>query len=119
MRSNDLRDTGDAWRRMRASAAVLLGVTVALGLSCIGALAIGVDTRGKFGIVLGEALFLAVAGAFRIFMATGFGPLRRRRAFDPDRVRDAAPAALGWPLARARGDRRGYRDTGAGMARLS
>ncbi len=97
MRSNDLRDMGDAWRRMRASSAVLLGMTLALGLSGIGALAIGVDTRGKFGIVLGEALFLAVAGAFRIFMATGFGPLRRRRAFDPDRVRDAAPAALGWP----------------------
>lgn len=97
MRSNDLRDMGDAWRRMRASAAVLLGVTVAFALSGIAALAIGVDSRSKFGIVLGEALFLAVMGSFRIFMAAGFGPLRRRRAFDPDRVRDAPTPALGWP----------------------
>jgi hypothetical protein len=31
-----------------------------------------------------------------VFMAASFGPLRRRRAFEPDRVRDTA-GALGWP----------------------
>ena len=97
MRSADLRDLGDAWRRTRASSAVLLGVSIAFGLSPIAAMALAVDSRSRFGVVLGEALFLAVLGAFRIFMAVSFGPLRRRRAFDPDRVRDAPAAALGWP----------------------
>ena len=97
IRSDDVRDMGDTWRRMRASSAVLLGVTIAFGLCAIGALAIAVDSRSRFGFALGDALFLAVLGSFRVFMAVGFGPLRRRRAFDPDRVRDAPSAALGWP----------------------
>jgi hypothetical protein len=66
-------------------------------LSAAGALAISVDSRTRFGITLGEAVFLIALAALRIFMAVGTGPLRRRRAFDPDRVRDAPPPALGWP----------------------
>jgi hypothetical protein len=97
MRSDDMRDLGDAWRRMRASSIVLAGVALAFGVSAIAAMALAVDTRTRFGLVLGEALFLAVAAAMRVFMSLSFGPLRRRRAFDPDRVRDAPPGALGWP----------------------
>ena len=97
MRSEDLREMGDAWRRMRASAAVILAVSVVFGVTAVGALAIGVDSRSRFGLVLGEAVFLVALGSLRVFMAAGTGPLRRRRAFDPDRVRDAPQAALGWP----------------------
>ena len=97
MRTEDMRQMGDAWRRMRSSAAVLLGVAIALGLSAAGALAIGVDSRTRFGMTIGEAVFVVAVAAMRVFLVTGSGPLRRRRAFDPDRVRDAARASLGWP----------------------
>ncbi len=97
MRSDDLRELGDAWRRMRASAAVLLLVSIAFGAVTVGALALAVDSRSRFGVVLGEAVFLAVLAAYRIFMSVSFGPLRRRRAFDPDRVRDAPPNVVGFP----------------------
>lgn len=97
MRTEDMREMGDAWRRMRASALVVLGVGVVFTLSSISALALGVDSRSRFGLVLGEAVFLAAVASVRVFMAVGTGPLRRRRAFDPDRVRDVAAAALGWP----------------------
>ncbi len=97
MRTNDMREMGEAWRRMRASAAVLLGASIALGLSCVGALALAVDSRSRFGVVLGEAVFLIALGSLRVFLSVGTGPLRRRRAFDPDRVRDAPAASLSWP----------------------
>jgi NADH:ubiquinone oxidoreductase subunit 5 (subunit L)/multisubunit Na+/H+ antiporter MnhA subunit len=97
MRSDDMREMGEAWRRMRASAAVLLGVSLALGVSSIGALALAVDSRARFGFALGEAVFLIALGSLRVFMALSTGPLPRRRAFDPDRVRDAPAPSLGWP----------------------
>jgi len=97
MRTDDMREMGDAWRRMRSSAAVLLGVAIALGVSAAGALAIGVDSRARFGMTLGEAVFVVALAAMRVFLATSSGPLRRRRAFEPDRVRDAPRASLGWP----------------------
>lgn len=97
MRTNDMNEMGDAWRRMRASATVLLGVAIALGVSAGGALAIGVDTRTKFGLTMGEAAFVIAIAGMRVFLATGTGPLLRRRTFDPDRVRDAARGSLGWP----------------------
>lgn len=97
MRTDDMREMGDAWRRMRASASVLLGVAIALGVSAGGALAIGVDTRTRFGLTLGEAAFVIAIAGMRVFLATSSGPLLRRRTFEPDRVRDAARASLGWP----------------------
>jgi NADH:ubiquinone oxidoreductase subunit 5 (subunit L)/multisubunit Na+/H+ antiporter MnhA subunit len=97
MRTDDMSEMGDAWRRMRASATVLLAAGIVLGLSAAGALAISVDSRTRFGITLGEAVFLIALAGLRVFMAVGTGPLRRRRAFDPDRVHDAPPPALGWP----------------------
>ncbi len=97
MRTDDMREMGDAWRRMRSSAGVLLGVAIAFGVSAAGALAVGVDSRARFGMTLGEAVFVVALAAMRVFLATSSGPLRRRRAFEPDRVRDAARASLGWP----------------------
>jgi NADH:ubiquinone oxidoreductase subunit 5 (subunit L)/multisubunit Na+/H+ antiporter MnhA subunit len=97
MRTEDLREMGDAWVRMRASAVVLLAVGITLGLAAAGALATSVDSRTRFGVALGEAVFLLALASIRVFLAAGTGPLHRRRAFDPDRVRDAPPAALSWP----------------------
>jgi NADH:ubiquinone oxidoreductase subunit 5 (subunit L)/multisubunit Na+/H+ antiporter MnhA subunit len=98
MRTDDMAEMGDAWRRMRASASALLLAGIVLALSPLGALAFGLSSRSGLGIALGEAALLLSIGALRVFLATATGPLRRRRAFEPDRVRDAARASLGWPF---------------------
>ena len=97
MRTDDLSDMGDALGRMRASAVALAASAVVVGVSACGALAFGVPTRSKTGLALGEAIVLVAAAMLRVFLAAGIGPLRRRRAFDPDRVREAPQAALSWP----------------------
>lgn len=94
MRTDDLREMGDAWRRMRASAVVLLVAALALGLSATGALAYSVSSSSKLGLVLGEAVLLVALASGRIFLAIAIGPLRRRRAFEPDRVRETATSPL-------------------------
>jgi NADH:ubiquinone oxidoreductase subunit 5 (subunit L)/multisubunit Na+/H+ antiporter MnhA subunit len=96
MRTDDLVEMGDAWRRMRASSGALLACALVLGLGASGALANGVATRSKLGLALGEAVLLVAIGAIRVYFGASFGPLRRRRAFDPDRVREPREA-LGWP----------------------
>jgi NADH:ubiquinone oxidoreductase subunit 5 (subunit L)/multisubunit Na+/H+ antiporter MnhA subunit len=98
MRTDDMAEMGDAWARMRLSASALLLAGVVLALSPLGALAFGVSSRSGLGIALGEAVLLVSIGALRVFLATATGPLRRRRAFEPDRVREATRASLGWPF---------------------
>ena len=97
MRTDDLAEMGDAWRRMRASAIVLLAAGLILGLSASGALAYSVASGSRLGLVLGEAVLLVSLGSLRIFLAIATGPLRRRRAFEPDRVREAPASSLAWP----------------------
>jgi NADH:ubiquinone oxidoreductase subunit 5 (subunit L)/multisubunit Na+/H+ antiporter MnhA subunit len=97
MRTDDLAEMGGAWRRMRGSALVLLAAGVVLGLSASGALAYSVASNSKLGLLLGEAVLLVSVGALRIFLAISIGPLRRRRAFEPDRVRELPAASLAWP----------------------
>jgi NADH:ubiquinone oxidoreductase subunit 5 (subunit L)/multisubunit Na+/H+ antiporter MnhA subunit len=98
MRTDDFTEMGDAWRRMRASAvAVLLAGTV-LALSAVGAMSFAVSSRSRLGVVLGEAILLVAIGSLRVFLGVGIGPLRRRRAFEPDRVREAPASSLGWPF---------------------
>jgi NADH-quinone oxidoreductase subunit L len=96
MRTDDLTEMGDAWRRMRASAVALLAAGLVLGLSVSGALAFSVASSSRLGLVLGEAALLVSIGALRIFFAIAIGPLRRRRAFEPDRVREVPTSALTW-----------------------
>jgi len=96
MRTDDLAEMGDAWRRMRASAIVILAAGLVLGLSASGALAYSVTSSSRLGLVLGEAVLLVSLGALRIFFAIALGPLRRRRAFEPDRVREAPASSLSW-----------------------
>jgi len=97
MRTDDLAEMGDAWGRMRVSALALLLAGLVLALSATGALAYGVSSRSGLGIALGEAVLIISIGAIRVFLAVALGPLRRRRAFEPDRVREAPRASLGWP----------------------
>ena len=61
-----------------------------------GALAFGIHSRSFNAFALGDAVLLIAIGGLRIFLAASFGPLRRRRAFEPERVRET-PGALGWP----------------------
>lgn len=97
MRTDDIAEMGGAWRRMRGSALVLLAAGLVLGLSASGALAYSVASNSKLGLILGEAVLLVSVGSLRIFLAIAIGPLRRRRAFEPDRVRDVPVASLAWP----------------------
>ena len=98
MRTDDLAEMGDAWRRMRSSSLALLLAGVVLGLSASGALAFGVSARSWLGVLLGEAVLLISIGGLRVFLGASVGPLRRRRAFEPDRVREVASESLGWPF---------------------
>jgi NADH:ubiquinone oxidoreductase subunit 5 (subunit L)/multisubunit Na+/H+ antiporter MnhA subunit len=98
MRTDDLAEMGDAWRRMRASALAVLLAGAVMALSVVSAMAFGVSSRSRLGVVLGEAALLVAVGSLRVFLAVGTGPLRRRRAFEPDRVREAPAPALGWPF---------------------
>src|SRR5947207_3309001 len=96
MRTDDLGEMGDAWRRMRASSGAVLACALVIGLAASGALAGGVSSRSKIGVALGEATLLVAIAALRVYFGASFGPLRRRRAFDPDRVREPQEAR-GWP----------------------
>ena len=97
MRTDDLAEMGDAWSRMRASSLTLAAAGALITLSVLGALAFGVTTRSYLGVALGEAVLFVAVGAARVFLGSSIGPLRRRRAFEPDRVREAPPNSLGWP----------------------
>jgi len=97
MRTDDLAEMGDALRRMRASSIALLVSSVVIGLGSCGALAYGISTRSRVGLVLGEGLVLVAIGGLRVFFGASIGPLRRRRAFEPDRVREAPREAVGYP----------------------
>jgi NADH-quinone oxidoreductase subunit L len=97
MRTDDLTEMGDAWRKMRVSSGALLGSALVMGMAVSGALAFTVPSRSWLGFALGDAVLLIAIGGLRIFLASSFGPLRRRRAFEPDRVREAPGPSLGWP----------------------
>src|SRR5207245_1290580 len=72
MRTDDLTEMGDAWRRMRASSVALLASIVVLGLSGSVALALGVTSRSKLGVALGEGVLLIAIASLRVFLAVAF-----------------------------------------------
>jgi hypothetical protein len=83
---------------MRVSALAVLVAAIVLGFSAVGALAFGVSSRSNLGLAMGEAVLLVAAGGTRIFLGVAIGPLRRRRTFEPDRVREAPGPSLTWPF---------------------
>jgi len=97
MRTDDMAEMGGGWRRMRGTSVALLLSALVIAFGAAGGLAFAVSSRSQFGLVIGEAVLLVSVAAIRVFFAVAIGPLRRRRAFEPDRVREAPAAALGWP----------------------
>jgi NADH:ubiquinone oxidoreductase subunit 5 (subunit L)/multisubunit Na+/H+ antiporter MnhA subunit len=97
MRTDDLAEMGDGWRRMPTTTAALLLSGLVITLSAAGAISLAVASRSRFGLALGEAVLLVSITAIRVPLAIAIGPLRRRRAFEPDRVREGPNASLGWP----------------------
>ncbi len=91
MRTFDLAETGDGWRRMRRSALALSlsGVAISLAGAVAGAWR-GDGPNWHSALVFVAVVFVGL-GAGRAWFAISTGPLRRRRAFEPDRVRDPVP----------------------------
>jgi NADH:ubiquinone oxidoreductase subunit 5 (subunit L)/multisubunit Na+/H+ antiporter MnhA subunit len=97
MRTNDLAEMGDGWRRMRATTTALLVSALVIAFAAALAVPFTSGSRTRFALAVGEAVLLVSIAAARVAIAIAIGPLRRRRAFEPDRVREAPSAALGWP----------------------
>jgi hypothetical protein len=97
MRTNDLAEMGDGWRRMRASTTALLLASVVIALAAALAVPFTAGSRTRFALAIGEAVLLVSIAGIRVAIAIAIGPLRRRRAFEPDRVREGPQASLGWP----------------------
>jgi len=94
MRSGDLADMGGALRRMRVTSVSLAAACLALSV----ALAPKAAARAGWQSVwfLGAAMALAGFALTRGYVLAAHGELRRRRAFEPARVRDVAPV-MWWP----------------------
>ena len=86
MRTVDMRATGGGWQRMPASSAALLASAVVIALGGLGAGML--RQSGPAWIAFGAGLALVAVSIFRPYFAVAHGPLRRRRAFEPERVRD-------------------------------
>jgi NADH:ubiquinone oxidoreductase subunit 5 (subunit L)/multisubunit Na+/H+ antiporter MnhA subunit len=97
MRTVDLRQMGGAAVRMRATAVGLMLSTAALSL----APAAGVAARptSPEWVALGAGLFVVALAGWRVTFAVVSGPLRRRRAFEPERVREAPGSVTGAAIA--------------------
>jgi multicomponent Na+:H+ antiporter subunit D len=87
MRTVDLRQMGGGSAHMRATVAGLVVSTAALTLGPVASAA--VQPRSGEWVALGAGLFLVAVAAWRVSFAVASGPLRRRRAFEPERVREA------------------------------
>lgn len=91
MRTVDLRQMGGGLRLMRYTTVALLGSVVAVSVAPAAATAW--RPLSTVWLVLAPGLLLVATAGFRTGFAIGLGPLRRRRAFEPGRVREA-PAML-------------------------
>ncbi len=97
MRTDDLAEMGDGWGRMRVTTTALFLSGFVIALSAAGAVALAVSSRSRFGLALGEAVLLVSIAAIRVPFTIAIGPLRRRRTFEPDRVRETLGTSLTWP----------------------
>jgi NADH:ubiquinone oxidoreductase subunit 5 (subunit L)/multisubunit Na+/H+ antiporter MnhA subunit len=96
LRSADLRVAGEGWRRMPSTTlTLLLGAVV---VTVAGYEVLALRPLSIAWLALGPALALMALGTFRVYVAVGHGPLRRRRAFEPSRVREIAALAAGAAL---------------------
>ena len=98
MRSVDLADMGEVARRMR-----LTGFAFAIGSFLVafayGLVPAALRSSGSSSlrfVLFGVGIFLLSLSVWRGFALAALGPIRRRRAFEPQRVRDALPG-MAWP----------------------
>jgi NADH:ubiquinone oxidoreductase subunit 5 (subunit L)/multisubunit Na+/H+ antiporter MnhA subunit len=99
MRTVDLRAMGAGWQRMPLSTAVLLAGSVVLSLAGLGPALL--RSRDLVWLAFAAGLALTALATLRVYFAVAHGPLRRRRAFEPERVREAAGPVAGAALATA------------------
>jgi hypothetical protein len=97
MRTDDMAEMGDGLRRMPGSTIAVLASVLVIAASAALATSYAAGTRTRFALAIGEAVLLVSIAGIRVFLAAGTGPLRRRRAFEPDRVPEAPAEALAWP----------------------
>ena len=97
MRTSDLAEMGDGWRRMRATTTALLLASVVIALSGALAVPLTAGSRTRFALAIGEAVLLVSIAAIRVAIAVAIGPLQRRKTFEPDRVREVPRTSVGWP----------------------
>ncbi len=96
MRTVDLRAMGGGWRRMpRTSAALALSAGV---LALAGLETAMLRPGPAIWIAFVPGLALTALAALRPYFAIAHGELRRRRAFEPERVREVAGSAAGSAL---------------------
>lgn len=91
MRTVDLRATGGGWSRMPWTSATLLAAAAVVSLGGLGTAML--RPAGAAWIALAAGLALVAVALFRIYFGVAHGPLRRRRAFEPERVREVATSA--------------------------
>jgi hypothetical protein len=103
MRTVDLRAMGGGWERL-ADGGLRMPVTSAtLLLSAVVIAAAGVQTAmerpgSAIWVAFLPGLFLVALAALRPYFAVAHGELRRRRAFEPTRVREVAASVAGSAL---------------------
>jgi NADH:ubiquinone oxidoreductase subunit 5 (subunit L)/multisubunit Na+/H+ antiporter MnhA subunit len=86
MRTVDLRAMGGGWDRMRLTSAALLLSAAAVALAALEAAML--RPRGWEWTAYAGGLTLVAVAIFRPYFAIAHGELRRRRAFEPARVRE-------------------------------
>lgn len=87
MRTVDMRATGGGWQRMPATSATLLVAAAVLSLAGLGPAMLRPSDATQIAYAAG--LGVVALSIFRPYFAVAHGPLRRRRAFEPERVREA------------------------------
>lgn len=92
MRTVDLRATGGGWKRMPATSAALLVSAAVVSAGGLGSALL--RESGPAWIAFGAGLALVALSMFRTYFAVAHGPLRRRRAFEPERVREVPTAVV-------------------------
>ncbi len=103
MQSGDLADMGEAWQRMRRTSLAYLIGAIGLALAFVPKAAARAASGWGGSWFLGVALVLIGASLLRPYGAAAYGKLRRRRAFEPTRIRELARGASASLLALAIG----------------
>lgn len=99
MRSGDLLDMGETWTRMRRTSLAFLLSAAAIAIAIVPKAAARASDGWAGSWFLAPALLLLGMALLRPYAVFAHGRLRRRRAFEPTRVREVAPGAAAAALA--------------------